>query len=78
MAEREGRRWNGRFTAVTLVRSLNDVLLRGGADALAVHWFDITVVHATTGEQLYHNSCITNHRLTADNVGDVARSGRGR
>ena len=26
MAEREGRHWNGRFTEVTLVRYINDVL----------------------------------------------------
>ena len=78
MAEREGRRWNGRFTEVTLVRSINDVLLRGGADALAVHWFAITVVKATTGEQLYHHSCLSKHRLTADNVMPVAQASRGR
>jgi hypothetical protein len=78
LAEREERRWNGRFTEVTMVRYINDVLLRSGDDALSVNWFDITVVKATTGEQLYHNSWITNHRLTADNVGDVARAGRGR
>jgi hypothetical protein len=78
MAEREGRRWNGRFTEVTMGRYLNDVLLGRGDDALAVNWFDITVVNATTGEQLYHNSCITNHRLSADNVVDVAQAGRGR
>jgi hypothetical protein len=54
------------------------VLLRRGDDALSVHWFDITVINATTGEQLYHNSCITNHRLTADNVVNVAQAGRGR
>ena len=78
MAECEGRRWNGRFTEVTMVRYLNDVRLRGGDDALSVNWFDLTVVNAKTGEQLYHNSCITNHRLTADNVVDVAQAGRGR
>jgi hypothetical protein len=78
IAEREGRRWNGRFTEVTRVRFINDVLLRSGDDALSVNWFDITVVNAKTGEQLYHNSYITNHRLTADNVMDVAQSGRGR
>ena len=78
IAEREGRRWNGRFTEVTLVRYINDVLLRGGDEALSVNWFDSTVVNAKTGEQLYHNSCITNHRLTTDNVVDVAQSGRGR
>jgi hypothetical protein len=78
MAERAGRRWHGRFTEVTLVRSINDVLLRGGADALSVNWFDITVVNATTGEPLYHNSCISHHRLTADNVMHVAQASRGR
>jgi len=78
MAVQEARHWNGRFTEVTLVRYLNDVLLRRGDDALSVNWFDITVVNAKTGEQLYHNSCITNHRLTADNVVAVAQSGRGR
>ena len=78
MAVCEGRRWNGRFTEVTLVRYINDVLLRSGAETLSVNWFDIIVVNATTGEQLYHNSCITNHRLTVDNVVDVAQSGRGR
>ena len=78
MAARAGRRWHGRFTEVTLVHYINDVLLRGGDDALSVHWFDITVVNATTGEQLYHNSCISNHRLTADNVVHVAQASRGR
>ena len=78
IAEYEGRRFNGRFTEVTMVRYMNDVLLRSGDDALSVNWFDITVVHAKTGEQLYHNSCITNHRLTADNVVAVAQAGRGR
>jgi hypothetical protein len=78
MAEREGRRWNGRFTEVTLVRYINDVLLRGGDDALSVNGFDITVVNATTGEQLYHHSCISNHRLTPDNVIHVAQASRGR
>jgi hypothetical protein len=78
MATCEEHHWNGRFTAVTLVRYLNDVLLRRGDDALSVNWFDIPVVNGKTGEQLYHNSYITNHRLTADNVVDVAQSGRAR
>ena len=63
---------------MTLVRSLNDVLLRSSDDAGSVNGFDLTVVNATTGEPLYHNSCMTNHPLTADNVVDVAHAGRGR
>jgi hypothetical protein len=78
MAERAGHHWHGRFTEVTRVRYRNDVLLRSGDEAVSVHWCDLTVVNATTGEQLYDNSCITNHPLTADNVVDVAHAGRGR
>jgi hypothetical protein len=29
------------------------VLLRSGNDALSVQWFEMTVVNAKTGEQLY-------------------------
>jgi len=78
IATREEQHWNGRFREVTQVRYLNDVLLRSGDAALAVNWVDLTVIHATTGEQLYYNSWITNHRLTADNVVHVAQAGRGR
>ena len=78
MAACARRRWHGRFTEVTLYRSVNDVLLQDGKDALSVNWFEITVVNAKTGEQLYHKSCITNHRVTAEHVAEVARAGRGR
>src|SRR6266849_1352436 len=74
----ESRHWNGRFTEVSMYRALQDVLLLDGKDALSVNWFDITVVNATTGEQLYHNSFITNHCVTAENVAAVAQAGRGR
>ena len=74
----ERRHWNGRFTEVSLYRSLNDVLLLDGKEPLSVNWFEITVVNAKTGEQLYHNSFITNHRVTAENVAAVAQAGRGR
>jgi hypothetical protein len=45
---------------------------------LSVTWFEIAVVNAKTGEQLYHNSFITNHRVTVENVAEVAQAGRGR
>ena len=38
----------------------------------------MTVVNAKTGAQLYDNTCITNHRLSAENVAPVAQAGRGR
>jgi hypothetical protein len=74
----ETRRKHGRFTDITRYRYLNEVLLRGGSGALAVNWLEITSVNAKTGEQLYHNSFITNHRLSPDTVAQVAQAGRGR
>jgi Transposase DDE domain len=76
--EVERRRRSGRCTEVTIYRYINDVILRGGQGALSVNWLEITSVHAKTGEQLYHNSFITNHRITDDNVADLAQAGRGR
>ena len=68
----------GGAAKVMLYRYINDVLLRGGQDALSVNWFEITEANAQTGEQLYHNSLITNHQITDDNVAELAQAGRGR
>src|SRR2546426_7230651 len=46
--------------------------------ALLVNWVEMIVVNAKTGEQLYYNTFITNHRLSAENVAQVAQAGRGR
>jgi hypothetical protein len=78
MAQHEERRRPGRVTAVARGHSLNDVLRRGGAEALAGKWCDIPGVHAKTGEPLSHKSCLTHHRLTAATVVAVAQAGRGR
>jgi hypothetical protein len=74
----ERRRWNGRFTEVSLSRFLHDVLLLDGKEHFAGNWFEISVINAKTGEQLYHNSFITNHQLTTANVAEAAQAGRGR
>jgi hypothetical protein len=72
------RHWHGRFTEITILRYINDVLLRGGRSAWSVNWFEMTVVHSKTGEQLYHHSFITHHCLSAENVVQAAQAGRGR
>jgi hypothetical protein len=74
----EQRRRQGRVTEVALYRFINDVLLQAGKPALPVNWIEMTVVNAKTGAQLYYNTCITNHRLSAENVAQVAQAGRGR
>jgi hypothetical protein len=78
MAQVERRRWNGHFTEVTRYRSVKDVFLRSGDDALSVHWCDLTVVHAETGEPLYSNSFITNHDVTTPRVAEGGQAGRAR
>jgi hypothetical protein len=78
LVQLESRHWNGRYPEVISYRYINNVLLREGEHALGVQWFEITVVNAKTGEQLYHNSFITNHQVTATTVAQVAHAGRGR
>jgi hypothetical protein len=78
IAQGEQRRRKGRVTEVAIYRFINDVLLQDGKQALAVNWVEMTVVHAKTGAQLYYNTFITNHRLSAGNVAQVAQAGRGR
>lgn len=71
-------RWNGRFTEITRYRYVDDLPLRGGDDALTVHWFEITVTNGKTGEILYHNAFVTNHRLTEQTVVPIGKAGRAR
>jgi hypothetical protein len=77
-AAREAQPWPGRFRAVTPVRARHDMLRRSGDAALAVHGFDRTIIHATTGAQRSDTSGITPHRLTVDHDVHVAQAGRGR
>jgi hypothetical protein len=78
MVQCEQRRRNGPVTEVAIYRFVNDVLLQDGQQTLSVNWVEITVVNAKTGAQLYDNTFITNHRLSAQNVVQVAQAGRGR
>jgi hypothetical protein len=78
LVQLESRHWNGRYPEVISYRYINKVLLREGDHALEVQWFEITVVNAKTGEQLYHPSFIPHHPVTPETVAEVARAGRGR
>lgn len=59
-------------------RVLHDGLLLDGQAPWAVNGFALTVVNATTGEPLSHQSFITHHRVPADTVAARAQAGRGR
>lgn len=72
------RRFNGRFTEIVNCRFVEEVPLRAGQDALLVNWLEITINHSKTGEQLYFNTFVTNHPLTAQTVIPIAEAGRTR
>jgi hypothetical protein len=57
---------------------MNDVVLRGGPGAVAVHGLASTAVHAKTGAPLSHHSFLTPQRVSAETVSPVAPAGRGR
>jgi len=57
---------------------VNDVPLRAGEDALLVHWLDLEIIDEETGQTLYHNSWVTNHRITEKKVVLIAKAGRSR
>ncbi len=78
MAQCEQRQRKGAVTEIVLYRYLNDIFLQDGKQRLSVNWVEITVANAKTGEQLSYNTFITTHRLSADNVAQVAQAGRGR
>lgn len=75
ISELKVRQWNGRHYEISHHRWAEALPLRR-EDPLLVNWCEVTVSHADTGEQLYHNSWITNHTVTAKTVADVADGGR--
>jgi len=70
------RRRNGRYYETDIYKYANDVPLRDGNDALMVNWAEITTVNETDGKILYHNSFVTNHKITENSVEAVTAAGR--
>ena len=75
IGERQVRRWNGRHHELWHYRWAEALPLRRD-DPLLVNWCEVTICHADTGEQLYHNAWATNHTVNAETVADVVASGR--
>ena len=70
------RRWNGNFYEKYIYKYANQLPLRDGDDALKVNWVDIEVVNEIDNKPLYHNSFISNHKITEKKVEAVAAGGR--
>jgi len=72
------RLWNGKHGEIWHYRFANQVPLRNGSDALQVNWLELVITNESTGEVLYQNSFVTNHKITATNVMQLAQVGRTR
>lgn len=72
------RRWINHHYEEWRYHWVSDVPLRTGPDARRVNWCEVTVIRENTGEQLYHNTWITDYELTPHTVVDVADAGRAR
>jgi hypothetical protein len=68
--------WNGRHRERWTYRFVNDVLLRDSADVLSVNWCEIIIVREDTQAPVYHNTFITDHRLTDQSVAPIVASGQ--
>ena len=77
IGEQKVRRWNGRHHEIWHYRWAEALPLRR-ENPLLVNWCEVTIYHADTGEQLYHNSWATNHLVNTESVASVAESGRAR
>ncbi len=71
------RHWNGRYAEIHQYRFVNGVPLRR-EEALQVNWCEIIITREDNGKQTYHNTFITNHQLTPDNIIPMVRDGRAR
>jgi hypothetical protein len=72
------RQWNGQFHEEWIYQWAHHLPLRGDAKTLYVNWCALTILHADTGEQLYHSAWITDHLLDKTRVVAVVRDGRSR
>lgn len=72
------RRWNGRHPEVWHYRWASALPIREGPDALKVNWCELRLINQESGEQLYHNSWLTDHAVDETSVEAVVQDGRSR
>jgi hypothetical protein len=72
------RQWNGKYGELWQYRFAQQVSLRNGSDAMQVNWFELIISHEDSGKILYHNTFVTNHEVSLENVALLTRVGRTR
>lgn len=72
------RQWNGKYGELWQYRFAQQVPLRNGSDAIQVNWLELIISHEDTGKIFYHNTFVTNHAVSLENVALLTRVGRTR
>lgn len=70
--------WNGKYREIRTYRYTTDVPLRDSTDTLKTNWCEITITRAKDGKQIYHNTFITNHKITLETIEAIVVAGRTR
>jgi len=73
--ERRKQVWNGKKHLTYITRWANHVPLKDDKDALWVNWAEL-IIENEQGEQTFHNSWVTTHVLSEENVEELIRAGR--
>jgi hypothetical protein len=69
------RVWDGRRHLTHITRWINGVPLTSDPDSLQLNWVELVVLDEK-GKETYHNSWVTTHLLSADNVEPIIQAGR--
>lgn len=74
----EQRLWRGRVQEIYTYRYANNIPLREAEPSLMLNWCELTITNATDSSTIYHNSFITNHSISVQNISDIVDAGRAR
>ena len=67
--------WDGRRHSTRITRWINGVPLTSDPDSLQLNWVELVIVDEN-GKETFHNSWVTTHLLSADNVEPTIEAGR--
>ena len=62
---------------INTYRYFNNVPIKTGKESLRVNWFEIISTNSN-GERLFYGTFVTNHKITNDNVAELAMAARAR
>lgn len=72
------RHFNGCYFETWECRYVNDILIRGGEDALHANWCEVTITDCRGQNRPFHSAFITSHLITRDSFKPIVDAGRAR